>query len=252
MGRERPLKTETTDSRGVITTVTAIAFIVSAIDMIFYWNVFGINIFNHLTPSDILSRSIKPLSLALAGIAVTSLLEIQREPVERKLDNIIDNNSKVDKTLNIFLNNSPLIFAITGILIQVLTESNVYVFFLVAFVTTSIMKLCIEKGVTKLIEDKFNIPFFAMNMIVSIGGLIVAHSAFSALQINEGHSYQRAEVFLINKHTPIREKYIGETKDTLFLQSFETNEIIEIRKQSILKIRKSEKDCNACQFDTEK
>jgi len=129
---------------------------------------------------------------------------------------------------------------------------NLYVFFLAAFATTSTMIICIEKGVTELIEDKFNIPFFAMNTIVSIGGMIIAHSAFSALQISEGHSYQRAEVFLLNKNTPIQEKYIGETKDTLFLQSFETNETIEIRKQSILKIKKSEKECNACQFDTEK
>ncbi|TPW22175.1 hypothetical protein FH712_18055 [Marinobacter nauticus] len=226
------------DFKTVISFATATAFIISALDLLFYWNAFNINIFHHLTPSDILSRSIPPISYTAVSLIGVLLIEIHTGGFRKQLKQEKKTSENSENIVNFGFVIFPTTAAGMGIYLQHFSTSNLYLVAYSYMAVLIIVHMAIITKTNKVIEERTGIPFPIFLIVICIIATVFSKSMYKAVQVIDGKEYIEATVFVKEIKEPIKQSYIGETNNTLFLFEKNKRTVIELRKDQILKIEK--------------
>ena len=239
-------------TQSIIALVTAFSFIISTLNLYVFWTPFGINIFDHLTTSEILVRSIKPLFLGIGVLLMTAFMQVHDEELRPAIDEVHEKKTLIDKATHCVMSTFGFQTLFIGIAAHYKLETNFHILmYSLAGLVLSI-QLLIKIGTYQKIIKTYGIPRNGINLSAILIVMTVSSAYMNAENIKDRISYTRAEITLKEKDTKIRKIYIGETANTLFFYSFESDEVLEINRSEILKIIKSESSCKECRFDIEK
>lgn len=237
--------------RTFLTLLTGFAFLLSAVDLISYWLPFNINIFVHLSPSDILSRSIVPVAIAVALSSFVLFPHMNPSRHDSLAEKLHSNKSNKFRIANFMLRLSPVIALLIGLMFQFVLKYNLYpLFYFSAIILFSIRPL-LRSEQSSVIERYIGVSLHSVILAITILAAMSTYSLKKSLDVKDGTRYLRAEVHFKSKEDIVHKKYIGETSDTIFLYSFDYPEVIEIRKSEIKMVKKTPSNCARCAFDDE-
>lgn len=238
-------------TQSIIALLTAFSFIISTVNLYTFWTPFGINIFDHLTTSEILVRSVKPLFLGIGVLLTTAFLEIHEEELRPEINEIQKRKTIMDKFTHFVMSTFGLQIIGLGMLIQYKSETNFHItaYSIGGIVLT--MQIMIKIGTYQKAVNKYNIPKNSISLAMILLAMTTSSAYSNAENIKDRIYYTRAEVTFKENNDKVQKIYIGETQSTLFFYSFKSNRVTEINRKEILKVVKSDSSCEECKFEIE-
>ncbi|PSF14417.1 hypothetical protein [Marinobacter shengliensis] len=207
---------------------TAAALIISCINLYFYWNVFDINIFNHITIPEILARSAFPLILT-SSTFLGVILALTNTKIT---DNTDQRGSYFKEFKSILL--VALSFFTTGIIALYLGDFRL----LPMMAMGTLMLLFTTKKFNRsvnYITQISGIPSSLNIALVIMATISSTHSMGSALNIKAGKSYKYAEIETMSEN--ITGAYIGRSDSSVFIWKIERKETLIVSQSEIKKIK---------------
>jgi len=238
-------------TQSIIALLSAFSFIISTLNLYVFWTPFGINIFDHLTTSDILVRSIKPLFIGLGVLLMTAFLEIHGDELSTGANEIHEKRTLIDKITSFVLSTFGFQMLALAAFIHYKSENNLYISAYGIAAMVLIIQFMIKIGTYQKIVIDYKIPKNAVNLAIVLTAMTTSTAYMNAENIKDKIAYTRAEVTLKNSKEKLEKIYIGETQNTLFFYSFYNNEVTEVSKNNVLKIVKSKSSCDECKFEKE-
>jgi hypothetical protein len=206
---------------------TAAALIVSCINLTVYWYAFGINIFDYLSISEILTRSVFPIMLT-SGVFIGILTT--------KID--IDPEEKKEQESNYFKKYKPQLYAF--IFFILISAFGIYLgeFKSLSAVTmaTAILLFTAEKS-RNLIDFLNEISDIPKSLIIAMVLIILvsaSNSAGSAINIKAGTIYQEADIKTKSKR--IRGSYLGRTESRIFVWIRDEKSVLIVNQEEVKSI----------------
>ena len=212
----------------LISAGTAFAFISSSCYLLGYWYSFGIPIFEYLTISDILARSVFPLSFmvfAFIGIVASRYQEVRKK--EHNSTGI--SSKKLEAIL------ACVLFSTAGLVDQFfLKTGGFWTFYSCAF-SLLILTIFIQTGWAQSFIENFNLPRVALLLIVFTPILTYGHAKSTSYKILNKISFLNAN-FEAGYNILGEHAFLGEAGDSVFFWSYEKNGTLIIRKSEVKKL----------------
>lgn len=216
------MSNEKLELKKIIPIATAASFFISCLYIKIFWVHFGIDIFNELSASEILIRSITPISLSILVIVVALVMHIAEEnrPEGEKptIPRIEIGKNKFHNTLAFILLHIPLaasFFVEPPLDIPLkFTTLTLATVFIVGFFKFHLA-----------LYSSTSIPPVLLMIFIFVTGSTIASAILDSRSILDGHNYQEI-IIRHNENTETSKKiYIGRTQTTIYTWSPEKEEV---------------------------
>lgn len=207
---------------------TAAALIISCINLYFYWSIFEINIFDHITVPEILARSAFPLiitSSTFLGVilAMTDTNVTENEKEQKSYFQEFKTTLLI--ALAFFIVGAVALYKGDFRLLPMMAMGTLMVLFTTQRFNRAVLYITEVSGIPSSLT-------IALAIMVSISS---TYSMGSALNIKTGKNYKYAEIEAMSEK--IKGAYIGRSESSVFIWRFEEKETVIVSQREIKKIK---------------